>query len=193
MKARKTRAGIAVSSSRTSWPRCRNWVLVRKLPDKRANLAGALVALLRVMAYISDPLARRVIGFAINIHRQFGPGLYESPYATCFEAECDAAGLRYEREKQIDLQYRGRVLPCVYRLDFIIERRLLVELKAVERLAPVHGAQMLTYLKLSGLPQGLLINFNVTRLVDGVRSFVNGLSTTTNFEQASPNESEFFD
>ena len=134
------------------------------------------------MPYISDPLAHRVIGFAINIHRTFGPGLYESPYAACFEAECDAAGLKYERQKPIRLSYLGRELPCVFRIDLVIEGRLLVELKAVERLTPVHSAQMLTYLKLTGIPQGLLINFNVTKLVDGVRSFVNGLSTGTNVE-----------
>jgi GxxExxY protein len=80
------------------------------------------------------------------------------------------------RQVPISLSYLGRQLPCAYRIDLIVEERLLIELKTVDRVIPVHGAQVLTYLKLSGMKQGLLINFNAPRLVDGVRSFVNGLS-----------------
>jgi GxxExxY protein len=131
------------------------------------------------MGFIADPLAHQVIGHAIQVHRAFGPGLYEPVYEQCMAAEFEASRIRFRRQIPISLTYLGRSLPCVYRIDFIIEDRLLVELKATERLMPVHGAQVLTYLKLSGLKQGLLINFNVRRLVDGVRSFVNGLEVPT--------------
>ena len=141
------------------------------------------------MGYIADPLARRVIGLAINVHRALGPGLHEAPYGLCLEAELDDAGVKYERQRPIELRYRGRILPCVYRIDLVVEGRLLLEVKAVERLTPVHNAQILTYLKLSGLTQGLLINFNVTKLVDGIRSFVNGLSLSVDLEKPSMGES----
>jgi GxxExxY protein len=114
----------------------------------------------------------QVIGCAIAVHRVLGPGLFESVYETCVGAEFEAAGLSYTRQVPIPLSYRDRRLPCVYRLDLVVEGRLLLELKAVDRVLPVHSAQMLTYLKLSGLRQGLLFNFNVPRLVDGIKSFV---------------------
>jgi GxxExxY protein len=128
------------------------------------------------VAFIADPIAHQVIGCAIRIHRALGPGLYESVYEACLGAEFDAARIHFKRQVPISLSYLGRQLPCAYRIDLIVEERLLIELKTVDRVIPVHGAQVLTYLKLSGMKQGLLINFNAPRLVDGVRSFVNGLS-----------------
>jgi GxxExxY protein len=124
------------------------------------------------MALISDPLVQSVIGCAIAVHRVLGPGLFESVYETCVAAEFEATGLSYARQVPIPLVYRDRTLPCVYRMDLVVEGRLVVELKTVDRMLPVHNAQMLTYLKLSGLRQGLLMNFNVPRLVDGIKSFV---------------------
>lgn len=93
-------------------------------------------------------------------------------YQTCVSTEFEAAGLTYARQVPIPVTYRGRTLPCVYRMDLVVAGRLVLELKTVDRMLPVHSAQMLTYLKLSGLRRGLLINFNVPRLVDGIKSFV---------------------
>lgn len=130
------------------------------------------VCTLRGMGYIADPLVERVIGCAIAVHRVLGPGLFESVYEPCVVAEFEASGLGHSRQVPIPLTYRNRTLPCVYRMDLVVEGRLVVELKTVDRILPVHGAQVLTYMKLSGLRQGLLINFNVPRLVDGIKSFV---------------------
>lgn len=136
------------------------------------NPLGPALALLDLVALIADPLVERVIGCAIAVHRAVGPGLFESVYDRCLHLEFDANSVSHRGQVPLTLTFRGQRIPSVYRADFIVEDRLLVELKTVDRFAPVHQSQMLTYLKLSGLRQGLLINFNERRLVDGLKSFL---------------------
>jgi GxxExxY protein len=120
-----------------------------------------------------DPISEAVIGFCIAIHRELGPGLLESGYRECLCYELSKAGLKFEREKPLPVRYDDLLLDCGYRLDVVIEQKLIVELKTVEALLPIHDAQLLTYLKLSGITSGLLINFNVPVLVHGVKRIVN--------------------
>jgi GxxExxY protein len=118
-------------------------------------------------------LSQVVIGCAIEVHTQLGPGLMESTYARCLGYELAAAGLKHRSEVLIPIIYKGAYLDAGYRADFLIEETLLVELKSVEHLLPVHLAQTMTYLKLSKVQQALLFNFNVPRLKDGMKSFLN--------------------
>jgi len=120
-----------------------------------------------------NQLTRRVIGACIDIHKTLGPGLLESAYEECLCHELRLAGLSFERQKPLPVAYKGVQLDCGYRLDLLVENRLLVELKAVQELLPIHEAQVLTYLKLSGLTIGLLINFNVPVLRRGIKRVVN--------------------
>jgi GxxExxY protein len=124
------------------------------------------------VALYSTPLARRVIGSAIEVHRQLGPGLLESTYDRCFAQELTLAGLEFLRETPLPVVYKGIEVDWGYRIDYLIENELLVELKAVETLLPVHKAQAVTYLKLLGLRQALLFNFNVVRMKDGIKSIL---------------------
>ena len=133
-----------------------------------------------------NEVSRKVIGLCIEIHRELGPGLLESAYEECLAYELSKAGLRFERQRALPVRYKEVQLDCGYRLDFVIQDTVLLELKAVERLLPVHQAQMLTYLKLSRLQQGLLINFNVRRLVDGLRSYLLGLDDTSQSDPSRP-------
>jgi len=110
-----------------------------------------------------------VIGACIEVHRHLGPGLLESAYELCLAHELSLRGLRFERQRPIPVSYKGVRLDCGYRADLVVADTLLIELKAVERLTPVHMAQALTYLKLTGLPVALLVNFNVVTLKDGLR------------------------
>jgi len=107
------------------------------------------------------------------VHRTLGPGLIESVYARCLGQELTSAGLRYEAEVKIPVRYKGLMLEYGYRADLIVERELLIEIKSVDCVLPIHMAQALTYLKVSGLRQALLFNFNECRLVDGLRSIMN--------------------
>jgi GxxExxY protein len=120
-----------------------------------------------------NQLTERVIGACIEIHRTLGPGLLESAYEECLCHELRLAGLGFERQRPLPVAYKGVQLDCGYRLDLVIEEKLIVELKAVQELLPIHEAQLLTYLKLSGLTVGLLINFNVPVLRRGIRRLVN--------------------
>jgi len=113
-------------------------------------------------------LTEQVIGFCIQIHRTLGPGLLESAYAACLSHELIKSGLAFKREEPLPIKYDNVVIDCAYRLDFVIEDVLILELKSVEKLERIHQAQVLTYLKLSGLPIALLINFNVPMLKDGM-------------------------
>jgi GxxExxY protein len=113
-----------------------------------------------------------VIGAAIAVHRALGPGLFESVYERCLTHELSRQGLSFERQVPLSLRYEGLKVSCAYRVDFVVEGEILVEIKAVDRMIPVHHTQVITYLRLSKLRQGLLINFNVSRLVDGVKSFL---------------------
>ena len=119
-----------------------------------------------------DPLSNRVIGCAIEVHKELGPGLLESAYERCLAYELSAAGIPFVSQQPIPVAYKGLDLECGYRADIVVDGQLLVELKSVEELNGVHEAQVLTYLKLAKLPVGLLINFNVERLKDGIRRFV---------------------
>jgi GxxExxY protein len=114
-----------------------------------------------------------VIGAAIEVHRVLGPGLLESSYLPCLQYELSARKLRFVAQQKLPLVYKEMVLEGSYRLDLVVEGIVVVEVKSVAALEPVYDAQVLTYLKLSGLPAGLLINFNVPKLVDGVRRLVN--------------------
>ncbi len=116
-----------------------------------------------------DDLSEQIIGGCIEVHRHLGPGLLESAYEQCLCHEFTLRALRFERQVPLPLAYKGLLLDCGYRLDLVVEARILVELKAVERLLPVHSAQVLTYLKLTNLGVGLLVNFNVPTLRQGLR------------------------
>ena len=115
-----------------------------------------------------DPLSEKVIGLAIEVHRGLGPGLLESVYEECLSLELEQHGLSHARQVPLPIVYKTVRLDCGYRMDFVVEGRLVLELKAVERLLAVHKAQLLTYLKLSGHKTGLLFNFNEVVLKDGL-------------------------
>ena len=117
---------------------------------------------------IEADLSGEVIGAAIEVHRALGPGLLESAYQTCLCRELGLRNVPFRSELDLPVYYKGVHLDCGYRVDFVIDGRLLVEVKAVERLAPIHESQLLTYLRLSKLRVGLLINFNVPVLPKGI-------------------------
>ena len=117
-------------------------------------------------------LTRRILGSAIRVHRELGPGLLESTYRTCLMRQLKKDGISAQEEVTIPIRYSGEDIDCVYRADIIVASRVLLELKAVEHLLPLHEAQTLTYLRHSRLEVGLLINFNVKRLMVGVRRFL---------------------
>ena len=119
-----------------------------------------------------DPLTQKVIGSAIEVHRHLGPGLLESAYEECLCWELKQAGLAVRRQVSLPVVYKEVKLDVGYRLDLVVEDRLVIELKTVERLLPIHEAQLLTYLKLSGLKTGLLLNFNPAVLKDGIKRLV---------------------
>lgn len=121
-----------------------------------------------------DELSNHVMGLCIEVHRELGPGLLESAYEEALAHELSMAGLSFERQRDMPLLYKGVRLDCGYRLDLVIEGGLIVELKTVGELMPIHQAQLLTYLKLEQRSLGLLINFNVPLLKDGIRRVVAG-------------------
>jgi GxxExxY protein len=114
-------------------------------------------------------LTRRVIGCAIEVHHHLGPGLLESIYEAAFCLELSRAGIAFVRQRKLKVQYQGVDLDCEFVLDLVVEDVLVLEIKAVAQLHPIHEAQLLTYLRISGLPIGLLLNFNEVRLKDGIR------------------------
>jgi GxxExxY protein len=117
-------------------------------------------------------LTHAIIGAAIEIHRKLGPGLLESVYEECLAAEFALRNIPCERQKPIPLVYKGLKLDCGYRLDFLVSNRVVVEIKSIEAIAPIHDSVMLTYLRLAETPIGLLINFNVAVLKEGIRRYV---------------------
>ncbi len=119
-----------------------------------------------------NEITHEVIGAAIEVHKRLGPGLLESAYEECLLHELRLRNLRVDRQLGIPVVYKEVKLDCGYRLDLLVEGRVVVELKSIEGLAPIHEAIILTYLRLSGHKIGLLINFNVTVLKDGVRRFI---------------------
>ena len=116
-----------------------------------------------------DALTRRIIGCAINVHRALGPGLLESAYEQCFAYELVTSGLTIARQVPLPVIYRDVRLECGYRIDIVVERQVNLELKTVEKLLPIHDAQMLTYLRLANIRTGLLINFHTTTLKSGIK------------------------
>jgi GxxExxY protein len=117
-------------------------------------------------------LTKRIIGAAIKVHRHLEPGLLESAYETCLAYEMEHLGLAVERQKTLPLVYKEIRLEQGYRLDLLVEQKVIVELKVVEELTPVHEAQVLSYLRFSGCEVGLLLNFNVKLLKNGIRRFI---------------------
>jgi len=120
-----------------------------------------------------NEITRRVIGACIEVHKALGPGLLESVYEECLCRELALNNLTFERQRALPVAYKGVLLDCGYRLDLVVEEKVIVELKTVPKLLPVHGAQLLTYLRLSGLSLGLVVNFNVPVLKDGIKRVVN--------------------
>jgi len=117
-------------------------------------------------------LTERIIGAAIEVHRNLGPGLLEAVYEECLCRELSRSALHFERQKEFPISYKGDVIDHVYRIDLIVEGDVIVELKSIEVLLKLHEAQILTYMRFSGIGIGLLLNFNVTLMRDGIRRFV---------------------
>ena len=136
-------------------------------------------------------LTHRLIGAAITVHRELGPGLLEAVYEECLCFELSRIGIPFERQKPIPVVYRGNKLDCGYRADVVILSRVIVEIKAIASLAPIHDAVMLTYLRLSGCHIGLLINFHSAVLKDGIHRYVwNYNPTSTESERRDTEVSE---
>ena len=121
----------------------------------------------------TNELTRQIIGAAIKVHRALGPGLLESAYSVCLEFELRERHLSVETKKAVPLTYNGFHLDAIYWLDILVNGLVIVELKAVESLAPIHRAQLVTYLRLTNCPVGLLLNFNVTAMKEGIQRVVN--------------------
>ena len=122
-----------------------------------------------------NPLTERIIGAALEVHRELGPGLLESAYGVCLAAELSARGLSLERQKALPVVYENERLDCGYRLDFVVDGTIILEIKAVERLERVHSVQLLSYLRFAKCPLGLLFNFHAGFLTcDGLKRVVNG-------------------
>ena len=119
-----------------------------------------------------DALSKQVIGCALEVHRHLGPGLLESTYEQCLAHELSCAKLSFQLQAPLPVEYKDIRLECGYRIDVFVDGRLIVELKSVEKHLPIHEAQLLTYMKLARVPTGLLINFNVKLLKDGIQRFV---------------------
>ena len=122
-----------------------------------------------------NELTEAMIGAAIEVHRQLGPGLLESAYCRCLCRELELRGLRFRIEVMLPVNYKGLALECGYRIDILVEEFVVLEIKSVERFEKIHEAQLLTYLRLGGWKVGLLINFNVAVLKDGIKRRVLGL------------------
>ena len=119
-----------------------------------------------------DELSQNVIGCAIEVHRNLGPGLLESTYRQCLASELSHVRIPFQMELPLPVRYKDLLLDCGYRIDLLVRSDLIVEIKSVETLLPIHQAQILTYLRLSKVSLGLLINFNVTKLQNGIKRFV---------------------
>jgi len=123
-----------------------------------------------------NQLSSKIIGAAIEVHKTLGPGLLESAYEECLCHELSIQGLLFEKQKPLSLYYKGKKLDCGYRLDIVVEKEVIIELKSCEKIEPIHKAQLLTYLKLSKLNLGLILNFNVPLMRDGIVRIVNEFS-----------------
>jgi GxxExxY protein len=123
-----------------------------------------------------NEVTSEILGAAIEVHRVLGPGLLESIYQACLQFELASRGLRFIVQRPIPILYKATRLQAVYRVDLIVEDLVIVEIKCVDVVGPVHKAQVMTYLRLTGMPAGLLINFNAARLIDGVKRLINPAS-----------------
>ena len=123
---------------------------------------------------IENEISGQIIGAAIEVHRALGPGLLESAYKECLYYKLFQAGLNVEKEKPMPLIFEEVLLECGYRIDLLVENKVVIEVKSVESLNDVHLAQTLTYMKLGGYKLGLLVNFNVVKLKDGIKRVING-------------------
>jgi GxxExxY protein len=119
-----------------------------------------------------DPLSNRVIGCALEVHRALGPGLLESAYRQCLAYELSRAGIEFQMEVPLPVRYKEVLLDCGYRIDVLIGAELLLELRAIETVLPIHQAQIISYLRLAQVPVGLLINFHLLKLAHGIKRFV---------------------
>jgi GxxExxY protein len=135
-----------------------------------------------------DSITRRIIGAAIEVHRRLGPGLLESAYEICLAFELRRLGLRVEEQKPLPVVYRDVKLDCGYRLDLVVEDAVVVEIKAIDQLAPIHVAQLLSYLRLSGKRVGLLINFHVRVLRNGLKRIVNDFPDSAHSATSAVND-----
>ena len=124
---------------------------------------------------LENEISEKIVGAAIEVHKELGPGLMESIYQKCLTFELRESGLKVEAEVEVPVRYKGTEIEGGFRLDLLVEDKVILELKAVERVLPVYSAQLLSYLKLCGLKLGLLINFNVPVLKQGIKRVVNGL------------------
>jgi len=120
-----------------------------------------------------NELSNKIIGAAIEVHKNLGPGLLESIYEECLCHELNLQGFSIERQKPLPITYKDKLLDCSYRLDIVVEGAIVLELKSCEKIEPIHKAQLLTYLKMSGFSLGLLLNFNVSVMRDGIVRVVN--------------------
>ncbi len=118
-----------------------------------------------------DPFTEKVIGCAIEVHRSLGPGLLESTYQQCLACELSHNNIPFMVEFPVPVEYKGVRLDCGYRIDILVDNQLILELKAVDKIKGIHKAQLLSYMKLARIETGLLINFNVQRLIDGIKRF----------------------
>lgn len=120
-----------------------------------------------------EELARLAVDSAFSVHTELGPGLLENAYEACFAYEMDLRGVKHQRQLPVPLTYKGKLIEVGFRADVVLEQKMLVELKAVEQVSPLHKAQVITYLKLMRLPLGLLINFNSVLIKDGIQRVLN--------------------
>ena len=146
-------------------------------PQRRKGRKGGAEKVPRRMNETTrlNQISHSVIGAAIEVHRALGPGLLESAYQECMYRELAVPEIPFEREKPLPLEYKGLILPCGYRLDLLVSGAVVVEMKSIEAIAPIHEAQLLTYMRVGGWKLGLLINFNVEVLKQGIRRKVLGL------------------
>lgn len=119
-----------------------------------------------------NALSNKILGFAIEVHRNLGPGLLENAYQQCLAFELSNANINFELEKPIPVKYKNNTIDCAFRADFIVENNIILELKTVERIHPIHEAQLLTYLKLTNIKLGLIINFNEMLLKNGIKRII---------------------
>ena len=117
-------------------------------------------------------LSNKVLGCAIEVHKILGPGLLESTYEKCLAREFELNGIEFNQQMQLDVVYKGTKIDCGYRIDMLVEDEIIIELKSVAKMEPIFEAQLLTYMKLAKKKQGFLINFNVKKLKDGIKSFI---------------------